>query len=207
MLRGVILGLDGVIFGTERMHYLAWKEALSPLGVKVSQTAIDSLHGLTRNQSLERLLSGSEVVLSPYEKGILCAHEDSVYQRLTLCVTPDDAASGARDVLQRLRQLHVATAVCSASKNARAVLDRLQLTELVDYVVDGSYAGESGALYMRAAERLNAAPQQCIAVLADVCDVDVANKLGFVTAGIGAAAAYEGCDHSLCELRDLLPLC
>ena len=59
------------------------------------------------------------------------------YQELLKQVTPDDLLPGARPLLDALRTAGMKIAIGSASKNAREVVQRLQIAPCIDAMADG----------------------------------------------------------------------
>lgn len=52
-----IFDLDGVITDTAEYHYLAWKQLAQSLGVTIDRRFNEKLKGISRMDSLERILA------------------------------------------------------------------------------------------------------------------------------------------------------
>ena len=69
MIRGVIFDLDGVLVHTDELHFRAWSCIAEELGIPFDRGANDRLRGVSRAESLERLLAiKPEVRLGDKEK-------------------------------------------------------------------------------------------------------------------------------------------
>ena len=71
MIRGVIFDLDGVLVHTDELHFRAWSCIAEELGIPFDRGANDRLRGVSRAESLERLLAlKPEVRLGDKEKAV-----------------------------------------------------------------------------------------------------------------------------------------
>ena len=52
VLRGVIFDLDGVLVGTDRVHFAAWGRLAGELGLPFDEEINDRLRGVAREESL-----------------------------------------------------------------------------------------------------------------------------------------------------------
>ena len=56
MIDAFIFDLDGVITDTAEYHYLAWKELANKIGIEIDREFNETLKGVSRLESLERIL-------------------------------------------------------------------------------------------------------------------------------------------------------
>ena len=56
MIKAFIFDLDGVITDTAEYHYLAWKQLGKDLGINIDREFNETLKGVSRIESLERIL-------------------------------------------------------------------------------------------------------------------------------------------------------
>ena len=56
MIDAFIFDLDGVITDTAEYHYLAWKELANKIGIEIDREFNETLKGVSRMESLERIL-------------------------------------------------------------------------------------------------------------------------------------------------------
>lgn len=55
-IKGVIFDLDGVITDTAEYHYIAWKDLANKMGIDIDREFNETLKGISRGESLERIL-------------------------------------------------------------------------------------------------------------------------------------------------------
>ena len=73
MTIGFIFDLDGVITDTAKFHYQAWKALADSLGIPIDETFNETLKGISRMDSLDRILvhGHRENAFTPAEKEAL----------------------------------------------------------------------------------------------------------------------------------------
>ena len=132
---GFIFDLDGLLTDTAEYHYQAWQRLADNLGIRFDRERNGGPRGNSRRQSLELLLAGP---VYPEEQMLeMMERNNCYYQELLEQVTPDDLLPGARPLLDELRTAGMKFAIGSASKNAREVVQRLQIASCIDAMADG----------------------------------------------------------------------
>ena len=81
-MKALIFDLDGVIVDTAKYHFKAWKRTGEKLGFSISNEQNESLKGISREESLERILDWAKVSLSQKEKEILLHDKNKDYLTL-----------------------------------------------------------------------------------------------------------------------------
>lgn len=206
---GVIFDLDGVLCHTDRFHCEAWGRACREHGLSFDESVNDQLRGVSRMTSVERILQHAGAQMTAAEKERFAAEKNAYYQELLRRMTPDDVAPATRAALKALRAKGLRLAVGSSSKNAGLILERLQLADAFDAVVDGTelaHAKPDPEVFAKAAARLGLAPAACLVVEDAEAGVQAAVRGGFACAGLGDAAQTENTDYPLSQLTDLLAL-
>ncbi len=56
MLKAVVFDLDGVITDTAHLHFLAWRTVAQEIGISIDETFNEELKGISRMDSLQRIL-------------------------------------------------------------------------------------------------------------------------------------------------------
>lgn len=185
-IQGFIFDLDGVLTDTAEYHYRAWKRLADELGIPFTREENEALRGIPRRESLLLLLKGRtypEAVLSE-----LMDRKNGYYLEFIRELSPRDVLPGARELLQEIRAAGLKTALGSASKNAREVIERLGIAGLFDAVADGySVTRQKPApdLFLHAAALLNLPPSACVVVEDAEAGVEAALAGGFYVVGIG----------------------
>ena len=209
MKKGVIFDLDGVLLSTDDMHYAAWKSIADELGIPFDRRINNRLRGVSRMESLEIILSQSSRVFSPEEKLALAERKNERYRALLQRLTPAAVAPEVRDTLSELRARGRKLAVGSSSRNTRLILKLTELDGCFDAVSDGTNITRSKPdpeVFLKAADYIGLPPEDCAVIEDAVAGIDAARAGGFLSIGIGDAAAYEKTDHSIRSLGELLEI-
>jgi beta-phosphoglucomutase len=184
----VIFDLDGVITDSAEYHFLAWKQLCDELLIPFDREFNHKLKGVSRMASLELLLSRSDRSFSDSEKSELAARKNSYYQELIKQITPKDLLPGIDVLLSRLREAGICTALASASRNAAAILDYLQIADRFDVVTspDDLVKGKPDPeQFFLAAELLKVPYGNCIGIEDAQAGIDAINSAGMLSVGIG----------------------
>ncbi len=185
-LAAVIFDLDGVLTDTAELHYRAWKQLADAHGLPFDRAANEQLRGVSRAASLRLILGDREVDDATFDA--MMAEKNATYVELLRTITPDDALPGARELVAACEQRGLRTAIGSASRNARTVLDALELTDRFDAIADGTTvtaAKPAPDVFLAAARELAIEPAAC-AVLEDAAaGIEAALAAGMVAVGIG----------------------
>ena len=183
-----IFDLDGVLTDTAELHFQSWLELAKKLEIPFDRQANEALRGLSRVESLKIFLGEHAARFSRQEQAEIMTRKNDRYVRQVARMTPDDLLPGARELLASLRQLGVPVAVASSSKNARPVIDRLDIEPLLDAIVDGHDIERSKPdprVFLLASERLGVPPAGCVVVEDAESGVAAALAAGMKVVGVG----------------------
>ena len=197
-IEAVIFDLDGVITDTAEYHYLAWKQLGEELGIPFDREFNETLKGVSRMASLERILElGSQQNdFTACEKEALATKKNSHYVELISNITPADILPGIEQLLKHLRAAGYKVAMASASKNAFTVTKSLGLTSYFDHIVDAATVANSKPnpeVFLKAAAALGVAPAVCIGIEDAAAGVAAINDAGMFSIAIGTDA---GLNHA-----------
>jgi beta-phosphoglucomutase len=187
-IRAFIFDLDGVITDTAEFHYLSWQRLADEEGLTFSREENEALRGLSRRDSLLRLLKGKSVDEATMQ--VWMARKQDYYLAYLETLTPEHRLPGVGRFLQEACQAGIKTAIGSASKNAHVVLDKLQLLELLDIVGDGNSvvnAKPAPDIFIWVAGRLNLPPTQVVVFEDAEAGIEAALRGGFYAVGLGSA--------------------
>lgn len=185
-LRAVIFDLDGVLTDTAEFHYLAWKLLADAEGLPFDRDANEALRGVSRVESLRRLLGGRDVEADEFER--MMAVKNATYVDLLAELSPADLLPGAMDLVEQCRAKGLKTAIGSSSKNAPRIIDALGIGELFDAITDGNTAARAKPapdLFLAAAELLGVEPGACVVIEDAAAGVDAGLTAGMVVVGVG----------------------
>ncbi len=186
MLRAFIFDLDGVLTDTAEYHYRAWKRVADEAGLPFTRDDNEHLRGVSRRESLLLILKGRPY---PEEKiQAMMARKNNYYLEFIKEISPRDLLPGAQELLEELRANDYKTALGSASKNARDVVERLGIDSLLDAISDG-YSVErqkpAPDLFLHAAAQLGLPPNACVVVEDAAAGIEAAKAGGFRSIGLG----------------------
>jgi beta-phosphoglucomutase len=185
-VRGLIFDLDGVVTNTSELHYQAWQQLADEEGLPFSRKANEALRGISRRESLALVLGARSV--TDAEADEMMARKNGYYRALIAKLTPADVLPGVLELIDEARERGLKIALGSASKNAREVLDRLDIARKFDAIEDGNSvptAKPAPDLFLACARSLGLPAQACI-VFEDATDgIAAAQAAGMMTVGIG----------------------
>jgi beta-phosphoglucomutase len=186
MIRAFIFDLDGVLTDTSEFHYLAWKRLADEEGIPFTREDNEALRGVSRHESLRLLLKGRTLPLEQFEAW--AERKNRYYLELIKQITSRNLLPGALEFLQALQKAGLKRAIASSSKNARLVVERLNLLPWVDVLVDGTMVDRSKPapdLFLKAAELLGEPPNACVVVEDAEAGIEAARAAGMRVIGIG----------------------
>ena len=196
-VQAVIFDLDGVITDTAHFHFLAWQALARELGVAFDEQDNEALKGIDRMGSLRAILAKGTIELSEHEQLSLAEQKNRHYLQLVQQMGPEDVLPGVDAMLTLLAQEGIATGVASASKNARLVLERLNLLERFAYVADAAKVTNPKPhpeVFLTVADALNVPAGHCLGVEDAAAGVQAIKAAGMRAVGIGDRAVLAQAD-------------
>lgn len=186
IIKGFIFDLDGVITDTAEYHYQAWQQLADEEGLTFNREMNETLRGVSRRDSLMKIIGDKKYSNADIEKMMFKKNE--LYKELVHKMTPEDLLPGALELIEELKANGIKIALGSASKNAKTVLDRLQIATKFDFIADGfSVANSKPApdLFLFAAEKLHLKPEECVVVEDAAAGIEAALAGGMHAVGLG----------------------
>ncbi|MFG6120669.1 beta-phosphoglucomutase [Thalassobacillus sp. B23F22_16] len=188
-IRGVLFDLDGVITDTAEYHFEAWKKLAEELDISFDRGFNERLKGVGRMESLELILKHGEKELSETEKEHFASKKNDHYKTMIANITPNDLLPGILEFMEEIKEAGIKTALASSSKNAQVVIERLEITHLLDEVVDAAKL-ERGKpdpeIFLKAAEQINEPVTACVGVEDAQAGVDAIKAAGMFAVGVGS---------------------
>ncbi|MFZ6862226.1 beta-phosphoglucomutase [Undibacterium sp. Ji67W] len=206
-IEAVIFDLDGVLADTAHFHFLAWRELAKTQGIDFDEAFNERLKGVDRMASLDLILRQSSRNYTQEEKQVLANKKNQHYQQLTATMTPADLLPGAREALEIVRSAGLKTGLASVSKNAFFILERLEIRDCFDDVVDAAlltHTKPHPEIFLTAAAHLGAAPTACIGVEDSLAGITSIKAAGMFALGIGSAEVLTDADKVIPHLRHFL---
>ena len=188
MIKAVIFDLDGVIVNTAKYHYLAWKHLANSLGFDVTEEQNEHLKGVSRVKSLDIILEWGGIEIGESQKEALLIQRNKEYLEYIDTLSKTDILPGVKEVLDYLKLSDKQIALGSASKNAKPILEKLEILNLFDVIVDGNSvkkAKPNPEVFLNAAKKLNIAPEYCVVIEDAKAGIEAANSADMISVGIG----------------------
>ena len=208
MTIGFIFYLDGVITDTAKFHYQAWKALADSLGIPIDETFNETLKGISRMDSLDRILAHGhrENAFTPAEKEALAQQKNDHYVQLLEHLTTEDVLPGVVPLLQQAQARHIPCAVASASKNAPLILEKLGVRAYFATIVDPdslSKGKPDPEIFLAAADSIGVLPQNAIGFEDAQSGIDGLKAAGIYAVGLSANQPLIGADMQVSEMTEL----
>ena len=191
-MKAVLFDLDGVITDTAVYHYHAWKALGEKIGIEIDEEFNEELKGVSRTDSLNRILAkgNKEEAYSQTEKETMAADKNELYKTLFEEMSPKDILPGIKALLDGLKERNILIGLASASQNGPTILEKLQLTDYFDEIVDPAKlkAGKPDPeIFLTGAKDLGVKPQDCVGVEDAAAGVEAIAAADMVSVGVGDA--------------------
>jgi beta-phosphoglucomutase len=211
-LQLAIFDLDGVVVDTAKYHYLAWKRLGETIGIAFHEEDNERLKGVSRMRSLDILLEIGGQKRTDEEKARLAEAKNTWYVEYITQMDASEILPGVLDFLDELKSAGIKISLGSASKNARTILERVELTDYFDLIVDGnlvSKAKPDPEVFALSASLLDIAPQSAVVFEDAQAGIEAALRAQMVAIGVGdehtlAQAHYVITGFASFGLQDLL---
>ncbi len=188
---GLIFDLDGVLLSTDHFHYRAWKALADKLEIPFDEEKNNLLRGVSRMESLMIILGDRAEEFTQEQLDRMCTEKNDMYRDSLAALTPSVIEDMVRTSLYQLRQRGMRLAVGSSSKNATTILERTQLADAFDAIIDGNSISRSKPdpeVFLTAADALELSPVQCAVIEDAQAGVDAAKAGGFYAIAFGERA-------------------
>ncbi len=180
----LIFDMDGVIVDSNPVHREAWNIYNRRFGIETSEEMHARMYGKRNDQIVRDYLGSHLSDIEVFEHG---AAKERLYREM---IAPKLAASlvpGVHSFLARYRQLPMAVASNAEMENVRMVLNLSGLAEFFRVIVDGHQVSNpkpAPDVFLKAAELLGAAPQDCIVFEDSYSGVQAGIAAGMQVAGL-----------------------
>jgi len=205
---GIIFDLDGVLCHTDMYHYEAWKEIAIKINTEFDEEINNLLRGVSRMESLERILWRYKgPPLSAEEKEALATEKNELYRAKLEQMSPADLPREAAELLDHLDRQGIKKSIGSSSRNAPLILERLGIAGRFDAIADGNHITRSKPdpeVFLLAAEWMGLQPEDCLVVEDAEAGAEAAAAGGFDCAGLGDANKAATVNYRLNRLGELI---
>ncbi|MFZ9755197.1 MAG: beta-phosphoglucomutase [Bacteroidia bacterium] len=205
MIQALILDLDGVLCDTAHFHYRAWKRLAESYGYALTHENNEALKGVSRVDSLKRILQWAQTDLSPEQFEADLVLKNNWYLEMVEQMSEADRLPGVGAFVQEAQRRQIPLALGSASKNARLVLEKIQLSGAFQAIVDASQilnGKPHPETFLTAAQLLGTAPEHCLVFEDSLAGIQAALSGGMQAIGIGHASDLPGAKLHLNHLGE-----
>ena len=187
-IEAVIFDLDGVIVDTAQYHFDAWKELAAEWNYTLTLEDNEKLKGISRMESVERISRWAGIQVTQEKLNDVAKRKNELYLNLCTNLSFNNVLAGISELIDALKEHRIKVSLGSASRNARFVLDRLELSETFDVIVDGTNVSKSKPnpeVFLTAAQQLGVPPQNCLVIEDAPAGIEAALSAGMQVVGLG----------------------
>lgn len=209
--QAIVFDLDGVLTDTSEYHYRAWKHLADDEHLSLTREENDvHLRGVGRRESLMYIIRGHQYTEDQIQE--MMDRKNRYYNDLIKEMTPKDLVEGGQQLLNEIRAAGIKTAIASASKNCRTVLERLDITHYFDGIADGYSVVNSkpaADIFVYAAGLVAIPTSKCLGIEDADAGIEAIKTAGMQALGIGPKERFHRADKVLPtlagkHLQDLL---
>ncbi|CAM3383935.1 beta-phosphoglucomutase [Empedobacter stercoris] len=204
--KAFIFDLDGVIVDTAKYHYLAWKNLANNLNIDFTHDHNELLKGVSRVRSLEIILELGSVHASDEQKNEWLIQKNEEYLGYINKMDDSEILPGVMKVLNFLKANHQPIILGSASKNARPILEKVNILNYFDDIVDGNdvtNAKPDPEVFIVGAKKANQSNENSIVFEDSVAGIQAANVAGMTSIGIGDSSVLNEANHNFNNFTEI----
>lgn len=187
-IKACIFDMDGVIVDSAKYHFIAWQELAAEIGVSFTEEDNEQLKGLSRVDSLERILKMGDLFLDNDTKLALMDKKNQSYLKYIESMDESEILPGVAQFINELEAEGIKIALGSSSKNATVILERIKLLPKFGAIIDGNkvtFSKPDPEVFLRGAEALQVEAHECVVFEDATAGVKAAIDGGFKCVGIG----------------------
>jgi beta-phosphoglucomutase len=205
-LKAVLFDLDGVLVDTSELHANAWAEMARNAGATPPDDIKDQVRGISRMESLKIALGEDIARFSDDELNAMATAKNARYLEMVQNLTGEDLLPGVVELFNDLDDAGIKIVLCSASKNARVVLEGVGIVDRFLDIADG-HSYDRGKphpdVFWTGAKMAGAEPDECIVVEDAAAGITAALDGGFVALGMGHPELLAEAHHLINDLSEV----
>ncbi len=186
--KAVLFDLDGVLTGTSDNHYKAWKKLSKDLGYDLPESFKNKLRGISRAESIKMILDYFDLELDNEKILELTNRKNKYYQESIEAFTPLNLYPGVIRLLDGLKDKNVKIGLVSASKNAKSLIENMEIEDYFDSVLDPDTVKKGKPEpdpFLWVAGDLGVEPENCLGVEDAKAGIASINSAGMFSVGVG----------------------
>jgi beta-phosphoglucomutase len=185
---------------------LAWKKLADSLNINFTHEINEQLKGVSRVRSLEIILSQGNVQASQEDKNNWLVQKNEDYLAFVHQMDKSEILPRVEEVLQFLKTNHQYVVLGSASKNARPILEKVNILHYFDALVDGNdvtNAKPDPEVFLQGANQVQVAYKDAIVFEDSVAGIQAANVAGMTSVGIGEKEVLHESDFCFRDFTEM----
>lgn len=187
-IKAFLFDLDGVLVSTEHNHFIAWQRCAHSLGIAFTEKENELLKGVSRVDSLRKILAlgSKEIDQETFES--LLASKNEFYLESIQNLNQSNLLPGVLDLLKEAKRSGILLGVGSSSKNALFILEKLQILDFFNVVIDGNGVRDPKPhpeVFLNGAKALDVNPKECFVFEDAASGIAAAKAGGFIAVGVG----------------------
>ena len=205
-MKAFIFDLDGIIVDTAKYHFKSWKIISKNFGFELSKTQNELLKGVSREKSLDRILSWGGISIDRFEKKKYLEKKNELYKGFISNLCQMDILPGVNKLLDFAAIKDIPIALGSASKNAHQILKKLGIKNKFKVIIDGNLTSKSKPhpeVFLKGAKMLGINPKEVIVFEDSIAGVKAANKAKMVSVAICKCGKIENAKYNFISLDDI----
>jgi beta-phosphoglucomutase len=204
-MKAFLFDLDGVLVSTEHNHFLAWQRCAHSLDIAFSEKENELLKGVSRADSLKKILELGAKTISEAEFEALLKSKNDFYLESIQDLNQENLLPGVLNLLKLAKEKGIRLGVGSSSKNANFILDKLHIRNYFEVVIDGNGVKDPKPhpeVFLNGASALGLDPSVCMVFEDAASGIAAAKAGGFTAVGVGNPHIADIADIYLNDLTE-----
>jgi beta-phosphoglucomutase len=201
-----LFDLDGVIVDTAKFHFLAWKKIAKNIGYELTHEDNEQLKGVSRQDSLNIILDLANVTIDLEVFNHYLLQKNNDYLLLIQSLSPNDILPGISEALIFLKERRIKIGLGSASKNAKIILQKLQLMDYFEVIIDGNIVIKGKPdpeVFLKGCSALNVPKDRCIVFEDSFAGILAAKEAGMTAVALGDKKFFSNADFCFSDFTQL----
>lgn len=208
-IKAIIFDLDGVLVSTDELHYKAWSKLCSDEDIYFDHNINNKLRGISRIDCFNVITEGQKIKYSLEEKIELTNLKNEYYLNELKNLDKSNILSNVLETLKQLKERDIKLAVGSSSKNAKLILEKLDLLKYFDEIIDGNDITKSkpnSEVFLKASNNLKIKEENCLVVEDAISGIIAANNANMVSVAISDATKSNLADYNINNIIEILDI-
>ena len=177
-----------MIISTDDYHYQSWKKISNKHGFIFNRELNDNLSGVSRSESLKFILKYNNMNIDEKTFSSMLQEKNRIYRSLLSNLNRNSVFKGTIDLVEDLKRYEIKVGIGSSSKNARYILEKIELLDTFDAIIDGTNIANSKPdpeVFTKCADLLQIDYKECLVIEDAEAGIIAALKANMKVIGIG----------------------